>query len=313
MRRPAPLPESLGAFFTVSSALDLGVTRDRLRAGDLIRPFTGARSTTTPMTTRDHALALAPLLGPGQHFSHLTAAELLGLRMPERRLAQTLHVTYREAHRSMRRPNVIGHKSRETVPIMELPNGLRVSSPVAAWCESAALITLDDLIVMGDGLVSRRAPVADIEQLKRVVNNRPGRRGTARLRAALPWIRARTDSARETELRLLVTRAGFPEPEVNFPLVDDNGTLIAHGDLVWPNFRVMLEYEGRQHAEDTDQFAIDIRRLDNIAEIDYRVIRVDRQLMARRGTLFRKIATALAARGWRPDSPAEGSQRGLMG
>ena len=113
-------------------------------------------------------------------------------------------------------------------------------------------------------------------------------------------IRANSDSARETMLRLAVTRAGFPEPSVNAPLRDGAGRVIAHGDLVWPEFRVVLEYEGRQHAEDPEQFAIDIRRLDRIAEASYRVIRVDRQLMAARAQLVRTISTALVAGGWHP-------------
>jgi hypothetical protein len=200
----------------------------------------------------------------------------------------------------MRRPGVVGHvEAMGGANARETPSGLPASAPVDAWCESAALLTIDELIVMGDGLVSRRIPVATLARLAETVDARSGRRGTALLRIALQSIRPNSDSARETMLRLAVTRAGFPEPEVNAPLRDKAGRAIAHGDLVWPEFRVVLEYEGRQHAEDPDQFAIDIRRLDRIAEAGYRVIRIDRQLMAARAQLVRTIATALAAGGWR--------------
>jgi hypothetical protein len=180
------------------------------------------------------------------------------------------------------------------------PSGLPVSTPIDAWCESSSLLTIDDLIVMGDGLLRRREPLANLEQLAAAVRARSGRRGTARLRVALSQIRASTDSARETTLRLAVVRAGFPEPEVNAVLRDSTGQVIGHGDLVWPEYKVVLEYEGRQHAEDPTQFAIDIRRLDRIAEADYRVIRVDRELLAARADLNMTIATALVARGWHP-------------
>jgi len=180
-------------------------------------------------------------------------------------------------------------------------SGLPASAPVDAWCESAALVNIDELIVMGDGLVRRRDPLATLEQLDHAVDARHGRRGTATLRMALPQIRANSDSARETLLRLAVTRAGFPEPAVNALLRDQMGRVIAHGDLVWPEFRVVLEYEGRHHAEDGRQFAIDIRRLDRIAEAHYRVIRVDRMLMAAHADLVRTIARALTAAGWRPE------------
>jgi hypothetical protein len=201
----------------------------------------------------------------------------------------------------MRRPGVIGHvEATDGAKVQLARSGLPASAPVDAWCECAGLLSINELIVMGDGLVSRRNPVATLSRLADAVDARTGRRGTARLRIAVQSIRANSDSARETMLRLAVIRAGFPEPEVNAPLRDETGRVIAHGDLVWPEFRVVLEYEGRQHAEDPEQVAIDIRRLDRIAEASYRVIRVDRQLMAARAQLVRTISTALVARGWHP-------------
>ena len=297
MRSPAPLPDGLGGSFRVVDALDLGATRDRLRARDLARPFWGGRSRGAPSEIAERAAALLPLLHPDQYFSHTTAAELLGLRMPERRLPNALHVTYREAHRAMRRPDVIGHKTVRPPNVVRV-DGLPVSSPIDAWCESAPLLGIDELIAMADGLVCRRDPVADLDHLVDAVRRRAGRRGVGRLQLALPHVRPGTDSTRETSLRLIVVRAGFPEPEVNPPLVDRNGVVLAHGDLAWCRYRTVLEYEGRHHAEDPRQFAIDIRRLDDLAAAGYRVIRVDRVLLADRARLFRTIAEALTRGGW---------------
>jgi hypothetical protein len=280
--------------------LAAGTTPGRLRSGDLARPFWGGRARQTPRSLRDTALALVPLLGPDQHFSHVTAAELHGLRMPERRLPAVVHVTYRDAHRAMRRPGVVGHKTNRPLRTVRTPDGIPVCTPVDAWCESAPLLGVDELIAMGDGLVSRHSPVADTGTLRDAVRARAGLRGAARLRLAMPHVRAGTDSPRETRLRLLVVRAGFPEPEVNPPLFDRRGAVIAHGDLAWRRYRVVLEYEGRHHAEDPEQFAIDIRRLDNLAAEDYRVIRVDRRLLGDEPRLVAKIAEALLARGWQP-------------
>jgi len=300
MRTPEPLPSALGAAFTVADALDAGATRDRLRALDLARPFTGGRTRASPRSLRESALALVPLLHADQYFSHVTAAQLHELRMPERHLPPVLHLTYRHAHRAMRRPGVIGHKTTRPARVTRLLDGIPVSSSVDAWCESAPLLGVDELVAMGDGLVRRRSPLADLETLQDAVHRRTGRRGSTRLRLALPHIRPGTDSSRETRLRLFVVRSGFPEPEVNPPLVDRRGVVIAHGDLAWPEFRVVLEYEGRQHAEDAEQFAIDIRRLDDLAAEGYRVIRVDRILLRDETALRAKIATALRERGWCP-------------
>jgi hypothetical protein len=200
----------------------------------------------------------------------------------------------------MRRPDVIGHKTIYPAAVVPTAEGIPISSPLDAWCESAPLLGVDELIAMGDGLVCRRSPVADLAELRDAVRARVGRRGAGRLRQALPHVRAGTDSSRETRLRLFVVAAGFPEPEVNPPLVDRRGVVIAHGDLAWRDYRVVLEYEGRQHAEDPGQFAIDIRRLDDLAAEDYRVIRIDRRLLQDERTLTAKIAEALLRGGWRP-------------
>ena len=69
---------------------------------------------------------------------------------------------------------------------------------------------------------------------------------------------------------------------------------------MWPEHRVVLEYDGRQHAEDPKQFANDIRRLDDIAEAGYRHIRVDKTLIADRDLVLAKVTRALRERGWRP-------------
>jgi len=176
---------------------------------------------------------------------------------------------------------------------------IRVSSPIDTWCECGELLAIDDLVVMGDGLLSRQGAVATIGQLRDAVSRRVGRRGTARLRAALDQIRPNTDSARETLLRLMLVRAGLPEPEINAELRDRTHRLVAHGDLVWLQFGVVVEYDGRHHAESREQFAIDIRRLNDITELGLLLIRVDRTLMGERRTLLRRVERALVSRGWR--------------
>lgn len=246
------------------------------------------------MELQERARALAPLLGPTQRFSHVTAAMLHGMRMPDGRGTTALHVTGVRVGRAVRRPGVIGHVTATPAATLRI-GGLPVSTAVGAWCECAELLPADDLIVMADGLLERRRPTATLDELAAAVAARAGRRGSARLRRALPQVRAGTDSARETLLRLLVVRAGLPEPVVNAPLFRD-GRVIARGDLVWPHAGVVLEYDGRHHAESPEQFAIDIRRLNDIAAAGYRVIRVDRRMMTSRRELLHRITDALAAR-----------------
>ncbi|TXN28646.1 hypothetical protein [Lacisediminihabitans profunda] len=192
-----------------------------------------------------------------------------------------------------------GHELLPTTHIVTLPGGLRVSCAVDTWCQLARYLRVDDLIVMGDGLVCRTNPVATMDELVAAVAAWGHRPGVAALREALPDIRVRTDSARETMLRLVVVRAGFPEPIVNFEVRNRFGAILGLADLAFPEFRVLLEYDGGQHRDDEKQFHRDVERLDDFMEEKWRVIRVNKELMARRRTLLEKVRTALTEAGWR--------------
>lgn len=289
---PSALPDGLPATgFSVEDAARASVARARLRASDLSAPFHGVRRVGVPTSIIDLAQAYAARMMADARFTHTTAAQILGLRMPEGFAEAAIHVARAVPHRAPRGAGVIGHRVDRDSAVVTV-QGLRVSAPLEVWIQCGSMLAVDDLVIMGDGLVRRRQPEATLEQLAAVVDAASRRPGVALLRQALPWIRPGTDSARETLLRLLVLRAGFPEPEVNGVITNRYGAEIAHGDLVYRAQRVIVEYDGRQHA-DEGQFSVDIARLDELMEEEWRVIRVDKALMARRAELLRKIEVAL--------------------
>ncbi|MBG6108573.1 hypothetical protein [Frigoribacterium sp. CG_9.8] len=302
MSRHRAIPPSLSErVFTVPEAVSAGVTKRRLRGSDLAAPFFAVRvaaatAVTPSISTLAHAFAVR--LASDQFFSHLTAATLLGLRLPERHLPLILDVAVLAPARLPRLRGIRGHQLMPSARIETLPDGLRVSSAVDTWCQLAAVLQLDELIVMGDGLLQREHPLASRAELVSTIDAWGHRPGVTNLREALLHLRARTDSARETMLRLIVIRAGFPEPVVNHKIYNRFGALIAHGDLAFPEYRVLLEYDGAVHRQE-HQFHVDIARLDGLMEERWRVIRVDKQLMAARATLLGKVHTALTAAGWR--------------
>lgn len=291
-RRPAPLPLTLdGVAFSVAVARDSGLSRSRLRASDLSTPHRGVRTTGSTGSTAERARAFLPLLRDGDRFSHVTAAELLGMRLPSRMRNRGLHVTAPAPRRAPQVAGVTGHQSGPT-GIHDL-SGLPVSPAVTAWLECAALLTLDEITILGDGLMRRVAPIASIGELAAAADGHRGRRGHRKIVAALDLVRPGSDSARETELRLMIVRAGLPEPEVNGVIRNRYGARIAHGDLVFRQQRVLVEYDGAGHLEE-QQFSIDTRRLNEIGEEHWRIIRVDKHLFARRNELLRMISAALA-------------------
>jgi very-short-patch-repair endonuclease len=307
MRDSSPLPAPLDTQpFALVTARRLGVGRGRLRAADLSIPFRGTRvSTAERSSIALLAAAYSTLMPPHQVFSHWTAAVLLGLRLPEggawlKAAGARLDVAVVAPHRAPRRRGIRGHEIRSSVAVWTFPAGVKVTSPIDTWIALASEMSVDDLIVMGDGLVSRNGPRASLAELVVAVERAVSRPGVARLREALRWIRARTDSARETMLRLLIVRAGLPEPRVNGEIKNRFGAVIGHGDLVYREAQVLVEYDGRGHWENGRQFAVDIRRLDEFMEEGWRVIRVDKALMAQTATLLAKIRLALDQSGWTP-------------
>jgi very-short-patch-repair endonuclease len=308
MTRLPPLPPSLRiAPFTYADGLTAGATPRRLRGRDLAAPFRGVRSPAQLTSVIDLAAAYAVGMPDDQYFSHLTAAQLLGLRMPEGFYLVALHVTSVRPKRAPRAHRVVGHQSPGVLTVDV--GGLQVSNPVDTWLDCAAFLGVDDLIVMGDGLASRKDPVATLQQLTDAVRSRGRARGHTRLVLALVEMRARTDSARESMLRLILMRAGLPEPELNGAIVNKFGVTVAHSDLVFRDFLTVVEYDGGQHRLDDVQFDIDIERLDAIMAEGWRVIRVGKKLMRRRAILLPKVATALTAGGWVPAAASAGNHR----
>lgn len=192
-------------------------------------------------------------------------------------------------------PAIAGVVAQTTVT--RVGSGLRVTSPIDTWIQLARVLSVDDLIVMGDGLLSRQSPRATMAQLVVGGKKSANRPGIGRLREALEGIRANADSARESMLRLLIVRGGLPEPEVNAVITNRHGATIGLGDLVCAKERVLVEYDGRGHWDNDRQFARDIRRLDEFMEEGWRAIRVDKALMAQTATLVGKIRTALEQSG----------------
>ncbi len=301
--RPRPLPPQLNVHgFAVADAYAAGVSRRRLRAADLRAPFHGVRAGRIPDDTRALAQAYAAGLRHSDAFSHGTALELVGVAVPPRSTSD-LHVTSMGGAQRARGRGVRGHEAATGSVRLGLVAGLPTVHPVDAWCQLGSSLTTRELVAVGDALVRRVDPIATLDELAVAVRRWAPRRGVRSLREALPLVRERTDSRQETELRLDAAEAGLPEPEVNGIIVDDDGRFVAYGDLVYREYRTVLEYDGEQHRVDDVQFARDVGRLDDLARLGWRVIRVTKQHRGPgRGGRLARLREALMDRGWRPDA-----------
>jgi hypothetical protein len=113
--------------------------------------------------------------------------------------------------------------------------------------------------------------VADVELLAERYN---GRRGIRKARRALSLVDAGAESPRETWLRLLLIRAGFPPPQTQIPVYDEYGQLIAVLDMGWEQIKLAVEYDGDHHRTDRRQFNRDIRRAEALTDLGWIDVRV---------------------------------------
>ncbi|WP_157983871.1 endonuclease domain-containing protein [Nesterenkonia muleiensis] len=98
-------------------------------------------------------------------------------------------------------------------------------------------------------------------------------------RRALGQVRIGADSPAETLLRLAITEADLPEPQLQVPLTPRNPWY--RGDLGYVAERVILQYEGAHHFT-AEQQAKDERRNAAFEHAGWTVIRVSRVDLAER-------------------------------
>ena len=180
--------------------------------------------------------------------------------------------------------------------------------PATLFCQLAASLTLADLVAVGDALILEPVvpssvddqPWVSLTELTERVERFRGR-GKRTAASAVSLVRPGAESRPETLLRLAIRAAGLPEPEVNVDVFDSVGRFIGRGDLVYRQWRVIVEYDGEQHRTDTWQFDRDIRRLEDLAGNGWRVVRLTvRSFFQDRDAAMQRITQALQDGGWRP-------------
>jgi hypothetical protein len=149
--------------------------------------------------------------------------------------------------------------------------GMRVTTPVRTAVDFACKFPEDAAVAAIDALArATRLKVADIEL---AAERHAGREGIKRARTTIALVDPGAESPRETWLRLLVIRAGYPAPHTQHPIYNEYGVLIGEVDMAWPGLKIALEYEGRDHL-DPDQLRKDILRVEEMIEAGWIVIRV---------------------------------------
>jgi hypothetical protein len=196
-----------------------------------------------------------------------SAAALLGSKWLEARYPAEL------IHDNRRPPSGIRTRiDRIECDEVTIVSGVRVTTPARTALDLACRYPVDEAVALIDALANAtHLKMADVELL---VERYRGRRGIKRARTALDLVDAGAESPRETWLRLLAVRAGFPRPRTQVPVHDEYGVLVGVFDMAWEGVKVAADYEGDQHRTDRRRFGRDIHKAETVTRLRWAHIRV---------------------------------------
>jgi hypothetical protein len=143
-------------------------------------------------------------------------------------------------------------------------DGIRLTTPARTALDLARRLPLGVAVAAVDALAqAAELKMADVELL---VDRYSGRRGMTAARAALALVDGGAQSPKETWLRLLLVRAGFPAVQTQIAVRNEWGWAEAYLDMGWEDIKVAIEYDGDQHRSDRRQYVKDIDRLEMLEQ-----------------------------------------------
>ena len=219
----------------------------------------------------------------------------MGVPLPARvERDTTTHVAVRRGSRTLVGVGVAGHTYLEAPGDTRLWHGLRLSSPERTWCELASILSLPDLVAAGDYLIHHVLPHTTISLLHDEVERWHARRGYRLLLAALHLLSERSESRKESLLRVIVTLGGIVGVVANLRIVTASGFKF-RGDLAIPTRKVIIEYQSNYHAVPA-QFRKDMTRKSRLAADGWLVIEVNTDDLDDPNELCARIQTLISSR-----------------
>lgn len=241
--------------------------------------------------------ALRVKLRLGQFFSRRTAAALHGLPLGERQPPERVEVGAIRPGHPPRRPEVHGHQLRENALAMLPTAPLWLPTVEDTWCLLSQVAAKAELLAAADHIVSGPSryeePLSTLAELRAAADRFRGCLGAGLRAQVLPLVRIGVESPAESELRLLIVTAGFPEPAVCCPVPCANRTL--HADLGHPELKIAIEYEGAYHFGENavEQARRDVARVRAMEAAGWRVLRVTVHDLRRPREFLSQLAEAI--------------------
>jgi Protein of unknown function (DUF559) len=280
-----------GVFIGAHAVAEGILSMRQLREGPYIRIMRGVYA--DPSLPRDHQLrcqAAAMLMPPGAAIGGHSAAVLLGGPQPGWSDPVTV-VLPRDVQ--WRGPAGI-RVHRAALPpddVVASPDGIWHTAPERTAWDVAVLENLRTAVGILDTLV--RAGTLDLPRLLALARDGAGRWGVTRVRRAFELVDGQAMSPPESWVRVACAQAGLPAPVPQYDVIHD-GVWLGAADLVWPEAKLIVEYEGEYHFDEL-QIVRDDGRYERFIAAGWRVIRFAAHDLRDMAALVARIAAALAA------------------
>lgn len=243
------------------------------------------------MTQLDWIVAASLAMPERAQLSHITRIQALGLDLePTKPLRFTVAG---DLHLDL--DDIFLHRTEVLPPLDDV--GVTPGAAFIQYCADARMI---DAIKVGDWLLHRRhMTVLEVTELARRDHWRPG---AQQVRRVLPHLEAGSRSLKESETRAVLVFSGLPKPEVNRDVRNARGELLGYGDLVYLLWKLLVEYEGRQHLTDLSQWNSDIDRYRGFRDEGWRYVQVTNEKLDTPKKLVSEVYGQLVRGGY--DGPA---------
>lgn len=243
------------------------ITRQQLdvavRRGRLIRVWRGIYSVGQPDLLMQ--LRALDLLIDGHAVACLhTAAALYGFGVED---SGAVHVLDPGSRLRSSNRGLVVHQRRGAP--LQLVSSRRATSPAWTAVEVARLVRRPRGLATLDGaLRSRWCGSADLAE---AVDRQRGRRGIVGVRNLLPLVDGRSESAMESEARLVMLDHGLPRPELQYLIRGRDGESW-RVDFAWPEALVAAEYDSVEWHAGRAEMVRDKVRFAGVQELGWTVI-----------------------------------------
>lgn len=289
-RRPH-LPDVLrGRVFTAAEAAEAGLSTRQLTGPHVVTARYGQyRYHGDDLPLAAHLGAVLRELPEDAAVSHMTALRMFGVPVVA---ATPMHFST-STDTQTRHLDVTLHRRDHRLRRQDV-DGFPCLGPERSFVDSATCLSLRELVRAGDALV--RLGQSSVDSLiSHCIDSHID--GVVLARKAAVLVRDKVDSFRESDLRLIIVLAGLPEPDCNRQILDGT-TFLARGDLVLPEYKIVIEYDGWHHERDAHQRQKDIHRRERLEAAGWRVIIVTSADMKHPISVVSRVHHALVTRGY---------------